>query len=548
MNASLKTKLGGAFTAAIIAALLSEALLATISKRSQHNIAEVANQTSIAIQHDVEISLKQAQDDTAAYFELVQEVRDLQAAFLVQMISWKNFLVRGRFEDMRRKYEEAMVKGDAEIMALEQEVRRRLTSLPAAIVLLDQAMAEYADLKKQVALGKTMMEFADSHEEGARSADQYSGDKGVATIAYLEELADVISAAVLANNKANADKQLQNIANISARNHEEMTMVQTTAASQTSFVIVGATIVLFATFALALFFLGRLVISPIQHIGRSLSAGGQRLAQTAHSVATASHTLARGAAAQASAMEQTSSSLEEISAMTLQNADNADKVDQKMAAASKVVAQAGTTMDELTSSMQDISQASLKTSTIIKTIDEIAFQTNLLALNAAVEAARAGQAGAGFAVVAEEVRNLALRAAEAAHDTESMIEGTIIKTQKGSQLVQQTHDAVSEIHKTTAEVNDLISEIARASEEQVKGFQEINAALQDIDRVTQDNAGHADQSALNADHLEQESDQLKNVVADLVLLIEGTKHQTASADERRTVKVKPAAQLAYLAD
>ena len=106
-----------------------------------------------------------------------------------------------------------------------------------------------------------------------------------------------------------------------------------------------------------------------------------------------------------------------------------------MAETSKVVDEANQSMKELTGSMEEISQASEETGKIIKTIDEIAFQTNLLALNAAVEAARAGEAGAGFAVVADEVRNLALRAAEAAKNTSSLIEDTVKKVKKGSEIV-----------------------------------------------------------------------------------------------------------------
>ncbi|MCU0583737.1 MAG: methyl-accepting chemotaxis protein, partial [Syntrophales bacterium] len=140
-------------------------------------------------------------------------------------------------------------------------------------------------------------------------------------------------------------------------------------------------------------------------------------------------------------------------------------------------------MTELTQSMEDISKASDETSKIIKTIDEIAFQTNLLALNAAVEAARAGEAGAGFAVVANEVRNLAMRAAEAAKNTSVLIEGTVKKVREGSELVERTGGAFAEVSRSAAKVADLVAEIAAASSEQAQGIDQINKAVAEMDKV-----------------------------------------------------------------
>jgi len=171
--------------------------------------------------------------------------------------------------------------------------------------------------------------------------------------------------------------------------------------------------------------------------------------------------------------------------------------------------------------MEDISKASDETSKIIKTIDEIAFQTNLLALNAAVEAARAGEAGAGFAVVANEVRNLAMRAAEAAKSTSGLIEGTVKKVREGSELVERTNTAFAEVSKSAARVAGLVSEIAAASGEQAQGIGQINKAVSEMERVTQQSAANAEESAAAGEELTAQAGQLKRYVADLDSLIGG---------------------------
>jgi methyl-accepting chemotaxis protein len=171
--------------------------------------------------------------------------------------------------------------------------------------------------------------------------------------------------------------------------------------------------------------------------------------------------------------------------------------------------------------MAEITKASEDTQKIVKTIDEIAFQTNLLALNAAVEAARAGEAGAGFAVVAEEVRNLAMRAAEAAKNTANLIEDTVKKIDTGSHLVERTSTAFSQVSGNTDKVGVLVSEISQASQEQARGIAQVNKAMADMDRVVQQIAASAEESAAAAEELHAQCGQAQDHVGDMAGVIYG---------------------------
>jgi methyl-accepting chemotaxis protein len=212
------------------------------------------------------------------------------------------------------------------------------------------------------------------------------------------------------------------------------------------------------------------------------------------SVAT-SQMLSEAASDQAAALEETSSSMEEMSAMIGKNAENTARANELMVNAKQMTESANTSMDELTQSMTEIGQASEQTQKIVKTIDEIAFQTNLLALNAAVEAARAGEAGAGFAVVADEVRNLAMRAAEAAKNTSGLMGDIVSKVKAGERLVAVTSSSFKQVGATSAKVVDLMGEIAAASQEQSQGISQVNKAVVEMSTVTQQNAASSEELA-----------------------------------------------------
>lgn len=274
-----------------------------------------------------------------------------------------------------------------------------------------------------------------------------------------------------------------------------------------------------------IFLVTKSIVNPLNLIIEGMKEGGDQVAAASSQVAASSQSQAEGASQQAASIEETSSSMEEMSSMTKKMAENANQAEALAKEAFHIVTIANESMEQLTHSMVDISKASEETSKIIKTIDEIAFQTNLLALNAAVEAARAGEAGAGFAVVAEEVRNLAMRAADAAKNTAELIDGTVKKVNTGSELVTTTNEAFVQVATSSSKVSELVTEISQASQEQAFGIEQVNNAIADMDTVVQQNAASAEESASAAEEMNAQAEQLKGFVGKLVTLITGKTDQ-----------------------
>jgi methyl-accepting chemotaxis protein len=230
-------------------------------------------------------------------------------------------------------------------------------------------------------------------------------------------------------------------------------------------------------------------------------------------VSDSSGDLSQGATEQASAIEELTASLMEVTTHTGENAENA-RTTSDLTQEIKGQAEAGNgQMEQMLRAMDEINLSSDNIGKIIKVIEDIAFQTNILALNAAVEAARAGDQGRGFAVVAQEVRNLAGQSAKAASETATLIENSMQKVGDGTKIAQKTAAALQQIVDGIAKTTALVSTIADASGEQAAALQQINQGVEQISTVVQNTAASAEESAAASEELSMQAEELKKSVA-----------------------------------
>jgi methyl-accepting chemotaxis protein len=141
----------------------------------------------------------------------------------------------------------------------------------------------------------------------------------------------------------------------------------------------------------------------------------------------------------------------------------------------------------------------------VRVVEEVAYKTNLLALNAAIEAARAGQHGSGFAVVAEEVRNLAEHTQTSAREILQLVANSLQVTDKAGKLLKE----IVPLAQHTAE---LVEGIAYSSVEQASGIKQISSTMANLDQVTQHNAAASEMLALTADTMNNEANRLQQLM------------------------------------
>lgn len=311
--------------------------------------------------------------------------------------------------------------------------------------------------------------------------------------------------------------------NLVSQERERLTAASAAAASQTTRGVLLIVVLFLASLgagAVVLFVI-RQINAQLRGLANEVGQGSRKLSNAAARVSNSSQTLAQYASEQAAALEETSASMEEMRSVTHKNNDNSRGTAELMNASMEVVGAAERTIREMSASMQEISASGEKITKVVKLIDDIAFQTKILSLNAAVEAARAGAAGAGFAVVAEQVGHLAQECAEAARSTAEMIDTTVAGVRDGSQKLGRAAEAIQEVVKHSGQVKVLVDEVHVGSQEQARGIDQVARAVTQMQQVTQKTASNAEEGAASGRELDANAERLGQLVLRMNAIVGG---------------------------
>ncbi|GAB3373666.1 methyl-accepting chemotaxis protein [Massilia agri] len=456
-----------------------------------------------------------------------QRVEGLLSHFRLQTQEWKNTLLRGKDEAQRGKYWGAFQKSEAEVA---REAKALVAVLPAGEVrdLLNRFEGEHAKMGEgyrrgyadftssgfDAAAGDTAVKGMDrAPAELLHQAQQAMSKQAVATVAAAEAVgrqATILSyslmllgavAAVVAGVLVSrsitrpledAVEVAQNVASGDLR-----TTIDVRSQDETGQLLQAL----------------KDMTGSLQTIVAQVRNGAETIAVASDEIAQGNADLSARTEQQAGAIEETASSMEEMTTTVQRNAENAQHASMLAISACDVASKGGQMVEQVVGTMASISESSKKIVDIISVIDGIAFQTNILALNAAVEAARAGEQGRGFAVVAGEVRNLAQRSATAAKEIKELINDSVARVDAGNLLVGQAGATMGEIVSSVRSVMDIIAEISTASAEQGAGIAQINMAVGEMDTTTQQNAALVEEAAAAAQSLRDQTVALNDVVS-----------------------------------
>jgi methyl-accepting chemotaxis protein len=243
-------------------------------------------------------------------------------------------------------------------------------------------------------------------------------------------------------------------------------------------------------------------IDNVQTLVTQIRDAAHQASEGSDQISSSSQQIADGAQQQSASFEQLSSSVQSVA----QNAEEGDRIARRTMETSR---NAGQAMKATLDAISTIQQSSAQIAEAVGIISDIADQTNLLALNAAIEAARAGEHGKGFAVVADEVRKLAERSAASAREISQLISMSGSEVDSGVALSNQTGSQLEKIISDVSIIAEQMRSISAATQEQ-------SAAMEQNTSIAESNASAAEELAASAQEMSAQAETLKQLVGRFV--------------------------------